>query len=69
MSTTATLYQEFFCGEEFREPAAGGLQNGDNLPIRINGKRYFLECFQESFSCVTGSPGIVVAGVRAGGSE
>jgi len=38
------------------------LQTGDNLLIGINGDG----CFQESFSGFPGSPGIVVAGVRAG---
>ena len=40
----------------------GDLQTGDNLLISINGDRYF----QEAFPHLTGSPGIVVAGIRAG---
>lgn len=40
----------------------GYLETGDNLSISISSDRGF----QEPFSHFTGSPGIVVAGVRAG---
>ena len=40
----------------------GDLQTRDNLSISINRDR----SFQEPFSRFTGSPGIVVAGIRTG---
>jgi len=44
------------------DPAFRGDKPGNNLEIGIDRDR----SFQEPFSGLTGSPGIVVAGVRAG---
>ncbi len=56
------LFQEFFSMRYIMDRTLGDLQAGDDLLIRIKGDRGF----QEPFSRFTGSPGIVVAGVRAG---
>jgi hypothetical protein len=62
MSASVTLFQEFFGVRDIMDRMLGYLQTGDNLLICIHRDR----CFQEPFSGLTGSPGIVVAGVRAG---
>ncbi len=62
MFESVTLFQEFFGVGDIVNRMLGDLQTGYDLLIRINGNR----CFQESFSRLTGSPGIVVTGVRAG---
>ena len=56
-----TLFQEFFCVRDIMNRMLGDLQAGDYLSIGIDRNR----SFQETFSRFTGSPGIVVAGVRA----
>ena len=62
MSDTVTLFQKFFGMQDIMDRMLIYFQTGDNLSIRIN--RY--RGFREPFSGLTGSPGIVVAGVRAG---
>jgi len=62
MSNTVTLFQEFFGMRDIMDRMLGDLQTGDILSIGINRDRGF----QESFSCFTSSPAIVVVGVRAG---
>ena len=62
MSGSVTLFEEFFSVRDIMDRMLGDLQAGDNLSISISRDR----CFQEPFSRFTGSPGIVVAGVRAG---
>ena len=62
MSDPVTLFQEFFGVRNIMGRMLVDLQTGDNLSIGINRDRGF----QESFSRFTGSPGIRVAGVRAG---
>jgi len=62
MPDSVTLFQEFFGVRDIMDRMPGYLQAGDNLSISINRDRGF----QELFSRFTGSPGIVVAGVRAG---
>jgi hypothetical protein len=57
-----TLFQEFFGVGNIMDRMLGDFQTGDNLSIGINRDRGF----QKSFSRYTGSPGIIVAGVRAG---
>jgi hypothetical protein len=64
MPDPVTLFQEFFCVWDIMDRMLGYLQAGNNQSISISRDRGF----QESFSCFTGSPGIVVAGVRAGES-
>ena len=61
-SGSVTLLEEFLGMRNVMDRMLGDLQTGDNLLIRVNGDG----CFQESFSGFTGSPRIVVAGVRAG---
>ena len=60
MSDPLALLQQFFSVKNIVDRVTGDLQTGDNLSPCINTYRRF----QESFSRVTGSPGIVVAGVR-----
>jgi len=62
VSDPVTLFQEFFGMRNIMDWMLGDLQTGDNLSIGINRDRGF----QKSFSRFTGSPGIVMAGVRAG---
>jgi len=56
------LFQEFFSMRDIMDRMWGDLPAGDDLLISINGDRGF----QKPFSRFTGSPRIVVAGVRAG---
>ena len=65
MSDSVTLYQEFFSVQDIMDRMLGYLQTGDNLSICIDRERGF----QEPFSGLTGSPGIVVAGIRAGNPD
>jgi ribosomal protein L21E len=65
MLDPVTLFQEFFGVRDIMDRMLGYLQAGDNLLISINRDRGF----EESFSRFTGSTGIVVAGVRAGGNS
>jgi len=60
MSDPVALFQEFFGLRDIVNRVLGDLQTGDNLLISI----YRDRSFQEPFSRFTGSPGIVVAGVR-----
>jgi hypothetical protein len=62
MSDSVTLFQEFFGVRDIVDRMLGDLQTGDNLSICIDRDRGF----QEPFSGLTGSPGIVVAGIRTG---
>ena len=62
MSDPVTLFQEFFSVRDIMDRMLRYLQTGDNLSISINRDRRF----QEPFSRFTGSPGIVMAGVRTG---
>jgi len=62
VSDPVTLFQKFFGVRDVMDRMLGDLQTGDNLSIGINRD----QGFQESFSLFTGSPGIVVAGVRTG---
>ena len=62
MSKSVTLFEEFFGVWDIMNRMLGDLQTSDSLSISINGDRGF----QEPFSGLTGSPGIVVAGIRAG---
>ena len=62
MSGSVTLYEEFFGVRDIVNRMLGDLQAGDDLLISINSDRGF----QEPFSRLTGPPGIVVAGIRAG---
>jgi hypothetical protein len=62
MSNLVALFQEFFGVRDIMDRMLGDLQTGDNLSISINRDRGF----QESLSCFTGSPGIIMAGIRAG---
>jgi hypothetical protein len=62
MSDPVTLFQEFFSVRDIMDRMVGDLHAGDDLSISINGYRGF----QEPFSRFAGSPGIVMAGVRAG---
>ena len=55
------LFQESFSVKNIMDRMLGDLETGDDLLISINRDR----CFQKPFSRFTGSPGIVVAGVRA----
>jgi len=55
-----TLFEELLGMNDIMDRMLGDLQTGDNLLIGINGDG----CFQESFSGFSGSPRIVVAGVR-----
>ena len=64
MSDSVTLSQEFFSVRDIMDRMLGDLQTGYNLSISINRDRGF----QEPFSGLTSSPGIVMAGVRAGKS-
>ena len=64
MSDSVTLFQEFLSMRDIVDRMLGDFQTGDNLSISANRDRGF----QESFSGLTGSPGIIVAGVRAGES-
>ena len=61
MSDPVTLFQAFFCVRDIVDNMLGDLQSGDNLSISINRDRGF----QESLSGFTGSPGIIVASIRA----
>ena len=61
MSDPRTLLQEFFSVWDSMERMLGDIQTGDNLSMSINRDR----SFQESFSRLTGSPGVVMGGVRA----
>jgi len=63
-SNPVALFKEFFSVRYIVDRMPGDLQGGDNLLISVNRNR----CFQEAFSRVAGSPGIIVAGVRAGES-
>ena len=60
MSGSVTLFEEFLGMRNIMDRMLGDLQTGDNLLIGIDGDG----CFQEPFSGFSGSPGIVVAGVR-----
>jgi len=62
MSDSVTLFKEFFGVRDIMDWMLGDFQFGDNLSISIDRDR----CFQKPFSRLTGSPGIVMAGVRAG---
>jgi hypothetical protein len=59
MPGPVTLFEEFFGVGNVMDRMPGDLQTGDNLLIRIDRNRGF----QEPFSDLTVSPGIVVAGV------
>jgi hypothetical protein len=61
-SCSMTLNEEFFRVRNIMDRLLGDLEPGDDLKVSIDGDRGF----QESFSRFTGSPGIVVAGVRTG---
>jgi hypothetical protein len=65
MSDPVTLFEEFFGVRDIVDRMLGDFQTGDYLSISINRDRGF----KEPFSGLTGSPGIVVAGVRAGESR
>jgi hypothetical protein len=56
------LFQELFGVRDIMDGMRGDLQTNDNLLIRINGDR----SFQEAFSRLTYSPGVVMAGIGAG---
>jgi len=60
MSDSVKLFQEFFGMRDIMNRLLGDLQTGDNLSISSNRDRGF----QEPLSGFTGSPGIVMAGVR-----
>ncbi len=62
LSDSVRLFQEFFGVRNVMDRALRDLQTGDDLLSSINGDR----CFQEPFSRLTGSPRVVVAGIRAG---
>ena len=62
MSGLVTLFQEFFSAWNIMVRMPGDLQTGDNLSISFNRDRGF----PELFSGLTGSPEIVMAGVRTG---
>jgi hypothetical protein len=62
MSDPGTSFQDFFGMWDIMDWMLGDLQTGDNLSMSIIRDR----SFQEPFSRLTGSPGIVMAGVRAG---
>jgi hypothetical protein len=59
---SVTLFQEFFSVRDIVDRVLGDLQTGDNLMRSIDSYRGF----QEPFSGLTGSPGIIMAGVRTG---
>jgi hypothetical protein len=61
-SDPVALFKEFFSVRNIVDRMPGDLQTGDNLLISVNRNR----SFQEAFSRFTGSPGIIVAGIRAG---
>jgi hypothetical protein len=63
-SESVTLLQEFFGVGDIMDRMLRDLKTGDNLLISVDRDR----CFQEPLSGLTGSPGIVMAGVRAGES-
>ena len=62
VSGSVTLFEEFLGMNDIMDWILRNLQTGDNLLIRVNGDGGF----QESFSGFTGSPGIIMTGVRAG---
>jgi len=64
MSDPVTLFQEFFGVWNIADCMLGDFQTVDNLSILINRDRGF----QESLSRFTGSPGIIVTGIRSGES-
>ena len=59
MSESMTSLQEFFGVRDIVDRMLGDFHTDDNLSISANRDRGF----QESFSGLTGSPGIVVAGI------
>ena len=61
LSGSVRSFQEFFSVRDIVDRVLGYLQTRDDLKRSIDGNR----SFQEPFSGLTGSPGIVVAGVRA----
>jgi len=61
-SDPVVLFKEFFSVRNIVDWMTGDLQTGDDLLISV----YRNRSFQESFSRFTGSPGIIVAGIRAG---
>ena len=62
ISDSVTLFQKFFSVRDIMDRMLGYLKIRDNLSIRIDRDRGF----QKPFSGLTGSPRIVVTGVRAG---
>ena len=63
-SGPVTLFEEFFSMRNIMDGVLGDLQTGNDLLIRVNRDR----SFQESFSGFSGSPGIIMTGVRTGES-
>jgi hypothetical protein len=62
MTDPMALFQDFFSVWDIMNRMLGDLQTGNNLSISINRD----QGFQESFSRFTGSPGIIVTGIRTG---
>jgi len=58
------MFEEFFSMRDIMDRMLGDLQTGDDLLIRVNRDR----SFQESFSGLTSSPGLIMTGVRTGES-
>jgi hypothetical protein len=59
-----TLNEEFFRMGNIVDRLQGDIEPSNDLLISIDGNR----SFQESFSDFSGSPGIIVAGIRDGES-
>ena len=64
MSDPVTFFKGFFSVRDIMNRLLGDHEPSNDLPVGIDGDRGF----QESFPGLSGSPGIVMAGVRAGKS-